>query len=174
MLLLRLSRIGVVQYARGLRSAEAFQGLQILGILVAQDRRGQKAGVGRSRLADSQRTNRNGGTHGAGLLDIRHLSVPANSEILIQFDIALDPTRVTRVAANVDRSEGDLRAVDPEEVAAAVVERRLVDEVPTDDGVAPEQARERRQSLWWYVMLLGFALLATETVLSNRLSSRAS
>lgn len=89
-------------------------------------------------------------------------------------DIALDPTRVTRVAANVDRSEGDLRAVDPEEVAAAVVERRLVDEVPTDDGVAPEQARERRQSLWWYVMLLGFALLATETVLSNRLSSRAS
>ncbi len=33
-----------------------------------------------------------GGTNGAGIIDIRNLSVAANSEILIQFDITLDPT----------------------------------------------------------------------------------
>jgi hypothetical protein len=42
--------------------------------------------------ADSSNTNPNGGTNGAGILDIRNLSVPANGEISVQFDIRLDPT----------------------------------------------------------------------------------
>jgi uncharacterized repeat protein (TIGR01451 family) len=53
--------------------------------------------------ADSSNTNPSGGTNGAGLLDIRNLSLPANSEIRIQFDITLagsliDGTVVTNQA----------------------------------------------------------------------------
>ena len=44
--------------------------------------------------ADTTNTNPNGGTNGAGILDIRNLSVPANSEILVQFDITLDSTLI--------------------------------------------------------------------------------
>jgi uncharacterized repeat protein (TIGR01451 family) len=42
--------------------------------------------------ADTSNTNPNGGTNGAGILDIRNLGAPANGEILIQFDIVLDPS----------------------------------------------------------------------------------
>ncbi len=42
--------------------------------------------------ADITNTNPAGGTNGAGLLDVRNLSVPANSEISVQFDITLDPS----------------------------------------------------------------------------------
>jgi uncharacterized repeat protein (TIGR01451 family) len=39
--------------------------------------------------ADTSNTNPNGGTNSAGILDVRGLNVPANSEIQIQFDIKL-------------------------------------------------------------------------------------
>jgi uncharacterized repeat protein (TIGR01451 family) len=39
--------------------------------------------------ANTGNTNPNGGTNGAGILDVRNLSLPADSEILIQFDITL-------------------------------------------------------------------------------------
>ncbi len=39
--------------------------------------------------ADTSNTDPNGGTNGAGIVDIRNLNVPANSEILIQFDITV-------------------------------------------------------------------------------------
>jgi len=42
--------------------------------------------------ADTANTNPAGGTNGAGILDIRNLSVPAFGEVQIQFDITLDPT----------------------------------------------------------------------------------
>ena len=42
--------------------------------------------------ADTSNTNPNGGTNGAGLLDVRNVSVPANSQVSFQFDITLDPT----------------------------------------------------------------------------------
>ncbi len=44
--------------------------------------------------ADATNTNPSGGTNGAGILDIRNLSVPANGEILVQFDITLDASLV--------------------------------------------------------------------------------
>ena len=40
--------------------------------------------------ADTSNTNPNDGTNGAGILDVRNLSVPVNSELAIQFDITLD------------------------------------------------------------------------------------
>ncbi len=51
--------------------------------------------------ADTTNTNPAGGTNGAGILDIRGLSVPINSEILVEFDITLDSTlRDGTVVAN--------------------------------------------------------------------------
>jgi len=40
--------------------------------------------------ADTSNTNPNGGTNGAGILDIRNLSLPVDSEISIRFDITLN------------------------------------------------------------------------------------
>jgi uncharacterized repeat protein (TIGR01451 family)/fimbrial isopeptide formation D2 family protein len=42
--------------------------------------------------ADVSFSDPNGGTNGAGILDIRHLSLPAFSQLAVQFDLALDPT----------------------------------------------------------------------------------
>ena len=39
--------------------------------------------------ADTSNTDPNGGTNGAGIVDIRNLNLPATSEILIQFDITV-------------------------------------------------------------------------------------
>lgn len=41
--------------------------------------------------ADASNTNPNGGTNGAGIIDIRGLSLPAGGELLIQFDIVVAP-----------------------------------------------------------------------------------
>jgi hypothetical protein len=37
---------------------------------------------------------------------------------------------------------------------------------------ATREEVERRQSLWWYLLLTGLLILATETVIANRLSRR--
>ena len=42
--------------------------------------------------ADTSNTNPNGGTNGAGLLDVRNVDVPANTSVSFQFDVTLDPT----------------------------------------------------------------------------------
>ena len=57
--------------------------------------------------ADASNTNPNGGTNGAGTLDIRNLSVPVDSEVQVQFDITLqsviaDGTIVTNQADLID------------------------------------------------------------------------
>jgi uncharacterized repeat protein (TIGR01451 family) len=40
--------------------------------------------------ADTSNTNPNGGTNGAGLLDVRNLNVPIGSQVSIQFDVTVD------------------------------------------------------------------------------------
>jgi hypothetical protein len=75
------------------------------------------------------------------------------------------------VAANLDLAEADLTPMDPQEVTAAI---RPQTTGPAGPGVAAEtvtaEERERRQAIWWYLLIGAFALLAAETVLSNRLS----
>lgn len=41
--------------------------------------------------ADASNTDPAGGTNGAGLLDVRNLSVPADSDVTLQFDVTLQP-----------------------------------------------------------------------------------
>ena len=83
-----------------------------------------------------------------------------------------DPATQARVAANVDRAEGDLSTIDPEELVAAVT-RGVGPDVATADSALSDEQVERSQGFWWYLLIALFALLATETALSNRLSSKA-
>jgi hypothetical protein len=41
---------------------------------------------------------------------------------------------------------------------------------PTETSQADVKDAEKRQALWWYLLLTGLLLLAVETVVSNRLS----
>lgn len=75
------------------------------------------------------------------------------------------------IALNVDRSESDLAALDPNEVATAVAGPEATDDGPmlAAAGTAPApETQERRQSVWWYLIVAAFLLLAIETVLANR------
>jgi len=74
------------------------------------------------------------------------------------------------IAVNLDLAESDLSAIDPQELIAAVSRR--------DEGAAADAAlatltpveRERRQSLWWFLLAGALLALGAETVLANRLS----
>jgi len=77
------------------------------------------------------------------------------------------------LAVNLDPAESELSAMDPAELVAAVTGRATPS---AEQGAAPQEMTreeaERRQSLWWYLMLTGLLLLAVETVISNQLSRK--
>ena len=81
----------------------------------------------------------------------------------------------TALAVNLDTSESDLSPLDPQELVAAVTGRaRGNDSTVGDDSVEVRPADlERRQAIWWYLLLAGVVILAAETLLSNRLSRAA-
>jgi Mg-chelatase subunit ChlD len=75
------------------------------------------------------------------------------------------------VAVNPRPEESDLAALD-----AAEVERRLAPASPGGEGTAgsslaalPAAERERRQGLWWYLLLGVLSALLAESVLANRM-----
>ncbi|MEK9507375.1 BatA domain-containing protein [Gemmatimonadota bacterium Y43] len=82
--------------------------------------------------------------------------------------------RPVAVAVNVDPAEADLAPLDPEEVEASIRSGAGGTAVAaTDTERAAElrlEDRERRQSLWRWMLVGAFLLLAAETVLSNRVS----
>ena len=77
------------------------------------------------------------------------------------------------LAVNLDPAESELSAMDPAELVAAVTGHATRS---AEQGAAPQEMTreeaERRQSLWWYLMLTGLLLLAIETVISNQLSRK--
>jgi Mg-chelatase subunit ChlD len=77
----------------------------------------------------------------------------------------------TVVASNVDLSESDLTAVDPQEVVAAAVGRAGEGQggAAASLPLTPE-AQERTQRVWWYLLWAAILLLGVDTLLSNRLS----
>ena len=82
---------------------------------------------------------------------------------------AVDSASVV-IAVNVDLAESNLERVDPQELVAAATGRAAGDRsVTTDREVRPEDL-ERRQTLWWYLLIGALGFLAVETVVSNRLS----
>jgi hypothetical protein len=74
------------------------------------------------------------------------------------------------IAVNVDPAEADLSHLDPQELVVAVtaVNGQRVPGADLNLGTPEEQ--ERRQRVWWYLLLGALFLMAGETALSNRLS----
>jgi hypothetical protein len=81
--------------------------------------------------------------------------------------------RPLAIAANIDPAEADLAPIDPAELVAAVTGHATADTaaVAAAEPLSREDS-EKRQALWWYLLLAGVLLLATETVISNRLSRK--
>jgi hypothetical protein len=81
--------------------------------------------------------------------------------------------RPDRIAVNLDPAESDLTRMDPQELVAAVIGRATPagtqQEAPVE--LTPEEA-ERREGVWWYLLVAGLLLLAAETVVANQLSKK--
>jgi hypothetical protein len=75
------------------------------------------------------------------------------------------------VASNVDPAEADLTAMDPQDVVAASTGEAQSEAAQTAAAPQTPESREKSQRLWWYLLCLGAALLASETFVSNRLKS---
>jgi len=82
--------------------------------------------------------------------------------------------RPLAVAVNVDLAEAELGLLDVEEVVASLASRAEGEDAPRMEGNRAARLRledqERRQSLWRFLLLIAFVLLALETLVSNRIS----
>jgi len=76
------------------------------------------------------------------------------------------------VAVNVDLTESDLTAVEPELLAGAMVARAGADSASSGAEASTPMDLERRQGFWWYLLAAVLLLLVGETLLSNQLSRR--
>jgi hypothetical protein len=79
--------------------------------------------------------------------------------------------RPPTVAVDIDPAESDLASMDPGEFTAALTGRAgpQASRAAAAEPLTPQDL-ERRQAIWWYLLLGGILLLATETILSNRIS----
>lgn len=77
------------------------------------------------------------------------------------------------VAVNVDPAESELTPMDPAELASSVIPRGGEVTRFAGDATPTREDRERRQSLWWYLLVLALLCLAGEAWLGNRLSRAA-
>ena len=80
--------------------------------------------------------------------------------------------RPDRIAVNLDPAESDLTPLDPQELVAAVTGKATpgADQHPSaSTDLSPIEA-EKRQGLWWYLLLAGLLLLAAEVTVANYLS----
>jgi hypothetical protein len=81
--------------------------------------------------------------------------------------------RPEAIAVNLDPAESDLAPLDPGELVAAVMGHAASAQAqPAIPQAMTREDAERRQSVWWYLLLTGLMILALETVMSNRLSRR--
>jgi hypothetical protein len=76
---------------------------------------------------------------------------------------------VRQIAVNVDVTESDLTALDPELFATAMLARTGTDTTAADAALTAKDL-ESAQSLWWYVLAATVLLLGAESLLANRLS----
>jgi hypothetical protein len=83
------------------------------------------------------------------------------------------PSSAVSLAVNLDTTESDLARLDPEELVASVTLREMGLASAPAPGGETKDAQESRQSHWWFLLVGAFILLASETILSNRLSLRA-
>jgi hypothetical protein len=97
---------------------------------------------------------------------------PGAVELTVQgFYELRDPERgwSAALAVNRDVAESDLASLDPGEVTAALAGGAAAETAADAPPLTPAE-QERRLDLWWYLLLAALALLAAETIVSNRLS----
>ncbi|MBS1816784.1 MAG: BatA and WFA domain-containing protein [Acidobacteria bacterium] len=92
-----------------------------------------------------------------GAYEIRNASTPS--------------ARGDRIAVNIDPAESDLTTMDTSELVASATGHatQAGSTAAAAVEVTPEEA-EKRQNIWWYLLLAGMALLVAELVIANRLS----
>ena len=78
------------------------------------------------------------------------------------------------IAVNVDPSEVDLSHFDPRDLVLAVTTPTGEHQLSSDANTATPQEQERRQHVWWYLLLLALFMMGVETMFSNRLSRATS
>jgi Aerotolerance regulator N-terminal/von Willebrand factor type A domain len=76
------------------------------------------------------------------------------------------------VAVNVDLTESDLTAVEPQLLTSAMLARAGTDSASSTVEASTPVDLERRQGFWWYLLAAVLLLLVGETLLSNQLSRR--
>lgn len=72
------------------------------------------------------------------------------------------------LASNVDLAESDLTPMDPQELVTAAAGRTAGATASGIGAAATDEAQEKMQRVWWYLLLAGLILLAGESVLANR------
>jgi hypothetical protein len=77
---------------------------------------------------------------------------------------------ITVAAANVELAESDRTAVDPAEIVAAVTGTAAGPTSGPSPAALPDEAQERAQRLWWYLLFAGILLLMGESVVAHRMS----
>ncbi len=84
---------------------------------------------------------------------------------------ATPSARADQIAVNIDPAESDLTPIDTGELVAAATGRasESTSTATAATEITPEDA-EKRQNIWWYLLLAGLALLVAELVVANRLS----
>jgi hypothetical protein len=77
---------------------------------------------------------------------------------------------VSAVAVNVDAAESDLTRLDAEELAGAVTFRASGQGTMNLAATLTTVEKERRQGLWWYLLVAVLLILVAETAIANRVS----
>jgi hypothetical protein len=80
--------------------------------------------------------------------------------------------RPDRIAVNLDPAESDLTPLDPSELVAAVTGRATTAATAPMEKPAEltSEEAERRQNVWWYLLVAGVLMLAAEMAVANQLS----
>ncbi|HXG89709.1 MAG TPA: BatA domain-containing protein [Vicinamibacterales bacterium] len=76
----------------------------------------------------------------------------------------------TVAASNVELGESDRTAVDPAEMVLAVAGGSSSVNGTAGASAIPEEAQERSQRIWWYLLFAGILLLTGESLLAHKLS----
>jgi hypothetical protein len=102
--------------------------------------------------------------------DVLHMTEQGFYEIR---RLGRDAEAAMTLASNVDLSESDLAKVDHRELTASLRGSAPGGTSARVEAAPSEQAQERAQRIWWYLLLLGVLLLGLDTILANRLSRTA-
>ena len=85
-------------------------------------------------------------------------------------DAGRQATLKSVVASNVELGESDRTPMDPTEIVAAVTGSGGGGAAANDQQAVPDEAQERSQGIWWYLLFAGILLLTGESVLAHRVS----